>query len=241
MTWHDLRATGATWMAVRGDTPFAIKHVLGHKSVATTEIYIREADAIREGFGDVFPALPASLVDPLRNLARIMPVAKLPLPILAENKRSRAGWTGLEPAGQKRTRGGEFGWIVDIAGGCRIRNDANGTRFASFRAHFANPNPKLTEAALERAIVDALRRGLGDVAKTLAESLDARRRRRERRRPRVQASEVTTRALDDRSKGLNELSICCCYGGVDVSATSRSFSPRDAYHSHRLRPSMRRT
>ena len=81
ITWHDLRATGATWMAVRGDQPLAIKRVLGHRTFATTEIYIREADAIREGFGDVFPALPAALVDPFGSFARIKAVAKLPAPI----------------------------------------------------------------------------------------------------------------------------------------------------------------
>jgi integrase len=61
MTWHDLRATGATWMAVRGDDPLKIKQRCGHTTFSTTELYIREAEAVREGFGDVFPALPESL------------------------------------------------------------------------------------------------------------------------------------------------------------------------------------
>lgn len=81
LTWHDLRATAATWMAVRGDAPLAIKHVLGHRRFETTELYVREADAIREGFGEVFPALPASLVDPSGNFAKLMPVAKDSTPI----------------------------------------------------------------------------------------------------------------------------------------------------------------
>jgi site-specific recombinase XerC len=81
LTWHDLRATGATWMAVRGDQPLAIKRVLGHRTFATTEIYIREADAIREAFGEVFPTLPAAVVDPFGTFARLMPVAKVPTPI----------------------------------------------------------------------------------------------------------------------------------------------------------------
>jgi integrase len=62
LTWHDLRATGATWMAVRGDDPLKIKQRCGHTTFSTTEIYIREAEAVREGFGDVFPALPAALL-----------------------------------------------------------------------------------------------------------------------------------------------------------------------------------
>jgi integrase len=62
LTWHDLRATGATWMAVRGDEPLKIKQRCGHKTFSTTEIYIREAEAVREGFGEPFPALPETLL-----------------------------------------------------------------------------------------------------------------------------------------------------------------------------------
>jgi len=47
LTWHDLRATGATWMAVRGDDPLKIKQRCGHKTFSTTEIYVREGEALR--------------------------------------------------------------------------------------------------------------------------------------------------------------------------------------------------
>lgn len=43
-------------MAVRGDNPLKIKQRLGHTTVSTTEVYIREAEAVRDGFGEVFPA-----------------------------------------------------------------------------------------------------------------------------------------------------------------------------------------
>ncbi len=59
LTWHDLRATGATWMAVRGDDAHKIMQRCGHKSFSTTILYVREGAAIREGFGEPFPALPA--------------------------------------------------------------------------------------------------------------------------------------------------------------------------------------
>jgi hypothetical protein len=62
MTWHDLRATGLTWMAVRGDDPLKIKQRAGHATFKTTEIYIRSAEAIRQGFGEPFPALPDCLL-----------------------------------------------------------------------------------------------------------------------------------------------------------------------------------
>jgi integrase len=62
LTWHDLRATGATWMAVRGDDAHKIMQRCGHKSFSTTMLYVREGEAIREGFGDPFPPLPDALL-----------------------------------------------------------------------------------------------------------------------------------------------------------------------------------
>ncbi len=62
LTWHDLRATGVTWMAVRGDDPLKIKQRCGHATFSTTELYIREAEAVRDGFGEVFPPLPEALI-----------------------------------------------------------------------------------------------------------------------------------------------------------------------------------
>jgi integrase len=62
ITWHDLRATGITWMAVRGDAPLTIKQRAGHSAFSTTEVYIRTAEAIRAGFGVAFPPLPACLL-----------------------------------------------------------------------------------------------------------------------------------------------------------------------------------
>jgi integrase len=59
LRFHDLRATGITWIAVRGDPGEQIKRRAGHTDYATTERYIREAEVLREGFGAVFPALPA--------------------------------------------------------------------------------------------------------------------------------------------------------------------------------------
>ncbi len=61
ITFHDLRATGITWMAVRGDDPLRIKQRAGHVSFSTTEMYIREAENLAAGFGEVFPPLPREL------------------------------------------------------------------------------------------------------------------------------------------------------------------------------------
>ena len=35
----------------------------GHRTLHTTEGHIRDAESLREGFGWVFPALPAGLID----------------------------------------------------------------------------------------------------------------------------------------------------------------------------------
>jgi hypothetical protein len=49
-------------VAVRGDDPLKIKQRCGHRTFSTTELYVRDAEAVREGFGDPFPALPAALL-----------------------------------------------------------------------------------------------------------------------------------------------------------------------------------
>jgi hypothetical protein len=54
-------------MAVRGDDPLKIKQRCGHAAFRTTEIYIREAESVREGFGEVFPALPETPAGPRRR------------------------------------------------------------------------------------------------------------------------------------------------------------------------------
>ena len=44
ITFHDLRATGITWCAVRGDDPLKIMQRAGHADLPTTQIYLREAE-----------------------------------------------------------------------------------------------------------------------------------------------------------------------------------------------------
>jgi integrase len=62
MTWYDLRATGITWRAVRGDSPMRIQYDAGHKLFATTQGYIRAGEAFAaESFGEAFAALPSCL------------------------------------------------------------------------------------------------------------------------------------------------------------------------------------
>jgi len=64
MTFHDTRATGLTWLAVRGDDPLKIMQRAGHTDFKTTQGYIRTAEAVRQGFGDVFPPLQLGEAEP---------------------------------------------------------------------------------------------------------------------------------------------------------------------------------
>jgi integrase len=63
LRWHDLRATGATWLAVEGKGPTEIRDVLGHTQTSMTDRYMRAAAMLRGGrFGQPFPPLPAPLL-----------------------------------------------------------------------------------------------------------------------------------------------------------------------------------
>jgi integrase len=90
--FHDLRATGITWRAVRGDTLLEIKRHAGHQRTETTERYIREADDLRGNFGAPFSPLPASLISPIgsRFGSHFQKVPK--------TRRFFVGHEGLEPS-----------------------------------------------------------------------------------------------------------------------------------------------
>jgi integrase len=62
ITAHDLRATGITWAAVRGDEHLKIMQRAGHEDSSTSMRYIREAENLREGFGNPFPKLPQEVI-----------------------------------------------------------------------------------------------------------------------------------------------------------------------------------
>lgn len=61
LKFHDLRATGITWKAIRGDGEIEIRAHAGHEDFETTKEYLRMALVIRTQFGEPFAPLPASL------------------------------------------------------------------------------------------------------------------------------------------------------------------------------------
>lgn len=62
MRFHDLRATGITYMAMRGDSDSAIRERAGHSDFETTLLYIRRGhQAHGSTIGDPFAPLPTAL------------------------------------------------------------------------------------------------------------------------------------------------------------------------------------
>jgi integrase len=87
ITVYDLRATGITWLAIRGDEPLRIMQRAGHRNFSTTQGYIREAEAIRDGFGDVFPTPPATLAGGEEVLAEFRPGPEITTKSLEKSQR----------------------------------------------------------------------------------------------------------------------------------------------------------
>lgn len=178
LTFHDLRATGITWMAVRGDDPLKIKQRAGHTTFQTTEGYIREAEAIREGFGAVFPPLPAALLDPLGVSDGVSDSdtdegenALFPGPAECERR-------DLNPK-QESSGSAEKKAESTIATPSSESETVRGSGpMAGPSRHSAAPNPEPTAAQLEAAIVSAVTAGAFDVARVLAAQLEERRRAR---------------------------------------------------------------
>lgn len=58
ITFHDLRATGITWLAIRGDSMISIRDRAGHTDVDQTDAYVRRA-SLAGAVGEPFPSLAA--------------------------------------------------------------------------------------------------------------------------------------------------------------------------------------
>ena len=99
--FHDLRATGITWMAVRGTDALKIMQRAGHAGFATTQGYMREAENLREGFGTVFPTLPDALLERPKSArgvsASVSAFRRRPLHASAGNPYQFVGAIGIEP------------------------------------------------------------------------------------------------------------------------------------------------
>ncbi len=128
LRFHDLKATSITWAAVRGDDPLKIKHRAAHRTFSTTEEYIRTAEAVREGFGDVFPAPPAELVSSWESSSDT-PAASQPFVIAYQKSRAEGGSRtpvdrvaeALASALKAATEAGEWATVANLAEQLRQR------------------------------------------------------------------------------------------------------------------------
>ena len=57
LTFHDLKATVVTWMAIRGDEPLKIMQRAAHRNFQTTQTYLHAAEMVGATIGTPFPAL----------------------------------------------------------------------------------------------------------------------------------------------------------------------------------------
>jgi integrase len=74
ITFHDLRDTGLTHMAVRGDSPTVIQWTGGHTDFKTTQGYIARGQTERRRVGEPLPPLPSGLFpEPTEPPPRIVP------------------------------------------------------------------------------------------------------------------------------------------------------------------------
>jgi len=78
LRWHDLRATGLTWLAVEGVSATEIRDVAGHTATSMTDRYMRAAGMLRgDRFGRPFPTLPGVLSGN-RVANRVFTIGSLP-------------------------------------------------------------------------------------------------------------------------------------------------------------------
>lgn len=95
MTFYDLRATGITWLALRGENPLAIKQRAGHRRFETTEGYIRDAENLRAGSpGEPFPELPAGAL----GFGQVLAARAARALVKAKTRSFSAERAGFEPA-----------------------------------------------------------------------------------------------------------------------------------------------
>jgi hypothetical protein len=170
ITFHDLRGTGITWCAVRGDDALKIKQRAGHASFSTTEGYIREAENMRAGFGAVFPRLPAGLLSrgPVRPTLNRRPAVSASVPAFGVAGATTRGKTRAIGSGRRDLNGHQV----------KPRPNARGTGKSLVIVPPDAPrgNPRSREATLRRLLAGN-RRGPPERLRAVVTS-DVRRRPR---------------------------------------------------------------
>jgi hypothetical protein len=146
-------------MAVRSDPPKVIQSRAGHTDYATTLGYIREAETLATGFGEVFPPLPPLATDWGNHWAK----SRKLVPKYTESLRGRRDSKTAGPYNSRPTH-------VDSRQLDPARVDVSARELVAF-----GPKKSTVEDALARAIEGAVSAGRWDLVVQLAKELEARR------------------------------------------------------------------
>ena len=168
ITFHDLRATGITWCAVRGDDPLKIMQRAGHTDFETTKIYLREAENLSAGFGTVFPELPAELL----GSASVLRSASIGAPFHLETS------TFVWPLRGSNPRETLVKTETSDLSADETSPPSRALVGSSSALDSSAPEPSSVEEAIAKALGEAATAGRFDVVAELARELQARREAR---------------------------------------------------------------
>lgn len=172
LRWYDLRATGITWMAIRGDDPLKIMSRAGHADFKTTQIYIREAEQVREGFGTVFPPLPSEIIGP-KPPVEFRQEFRQSGEIEQKSRPNKVEAPGIEPRQNAVNDVVSSADESDASTSLSARADVTTSSPAPNTQRVAQADP--VEEALAAALAEASTVGRWDVVGHLARELEARR------------------------------------------------------------------
>lgn len=195
IVFHDLRDTGLTHMAVRGDDPVRIQWTAGHTDFKTTEGYLSRGRVEGRRIGVPLPPLPPKALESaqrgfasgsaFRKTSRANP--RESLAILRPQRELKASTEGAPLP--ENLAGSAITSQTAESETTRTETDSRPMVSLSSSSELQNAEP--TDAELERCIVDAVTQRWADVARTLAARLQDRQRAR--------AGNVV--ALDTKRKG----------------------------------------
>lgn len=202
IVFHDLRDTGLTHMAVRGDNALSIMWAAGHTDFDTTQGYISRGQVWARRIGAPLPPLPPEvLAKPSKRRARVSsPEGRLlSSPEVGATKEASKQADSLRPQRELKARNEGSSTLENLAAVPIERHDEKGEwerksepipvssrPFEVTEPTLPAPSARVeggaepTDTELERGILDAVRQGLGRVAETLSRQLDARLTARDR-------------------------------------------------------------
>jgi integrase len=160
LSYHDLRHTYATWLAVRGENQLVIQARLGHANVTMTQKYIEAAEAV--GHGDV--GAPFAPLPPAFGGALIPPQESSPT--IAKYSKSGAGDGIRTLQNNEKTSGFDVSGEASSGVEVTTRDDERPTGDVLVGDRDTKPENLLS--ALGQAIAAAAREGRADVAGELA-------------------------------------------------------------------------